>query len=327
MRIDGTIHGRDAQPSVVPIDAQRCLAVVDTPERPPELCTIDMVSGDVRALTHLNDDAVPGVDRMPHEAVTWRSDDLEIHGGLIRARDHGDGPLPLVVFVHGGPTWLWSTAYSPAESNQLALPVASMGAHVLLPNPRGSSGRGLDYADAVAGHVGDVDVRDLLAGVDDLVERGLVDPDRVAVVGTSYGGYMAAWLAARGDRFRCAAAFSLVADWNSFALTSAIGGGFERIYFPGADPATPAGRDELARRSPVHHVGPEAAPLLVLHGDADRITPIGQADAVRQAWRRAGRDVEVVVYPGEGHELVDPVHRRDAARRVLAFLGAHGILE
>jgi len=185
VRIDGTIHGRDGQPSIVPIDAERCLAVVDTPERPAELCTVDMVSGEVRALTHLNDDAITGVDRVPQETVAWHSDGHEIRGGFLQARDPHDGPRPLVVFVHGGPTWLWSAAYSPAESNQLVLPVASRGAHVLLPNPRGSSGRGLEYADAIAGHVGDADVRDLLSGVDHLVERGLVDPDRIAVVGTS----------------------------------------------------------------------------------------------------------------------------------------------
>lgn len=323
--IDGTVHGHDAQPSVVPLDEHRCLAVIDRPDQPAELSVIDVSTGEAHVITRLNDHVVDVVDRPSERHVAWSSGGVEIHGGLIRPSD-ADRPRPLVVMVHGGPTWLWSSAYSPAESNQLALPIVAAGADVLLANPRGSSGRGLAFADAVAGSIGEIDADDLLAGVDHLVEVGLADPERIAIVGTSYGGFMAAWLAATSRRFRCAVAFSLVADWNSFALSSAIGGGFDRVYFPDADPATPAGRDELARRSPVHRTADGVAPLLAIHGDADRITPIGQVDEVRHAWCAAGGHVETVVYRGEGHELADPRHRRDAARRALTFLRAHGIL-
>lgn len=323
---DATLHGRDAQPSVVPLGEDRCLVVIDDVASPAELAVVDVTSATVRRLTDFNG-AVAGLIERPRErALSWRaSDGTEIRGALIEPAT-ARRPVPLVVMVHGGPTWLWSTMYSPAESNQLALPLVAAGAAVLLPNPRGSSGRGVDFADAVAGNVGSLDADDIVTGIDHLVAEGVVDPSRVAVIGTSYGGYMAGWLGATTSRFRCAVAMACVADWCSFALTSAIGGGFDRVYFPGADIAGAAGREQLAASSTVFHASAATTPLLVIHGDQDRVTPIGQADALVHAWHRAGAPVEQVVYPDEGHEFADPRRRRDAARRVLSFMQQYGIV-
>ncbi|MGV9772244.1 prolyl oligopeptidase family serine peptidase [Streptosporangium sp. NPDC003464] len=235
-------------------------------------------------------------------------------------------PSPLVVIAHGGPTWLWSSAFAPAESGQLALPLVHAGAAVLLPNPRGSSGRGQDYARRVIGHVGEQDLDDVLAGVDHLVAAGVADPGRMAVLGLSYGGYLSAWAVTRTGRFRAAVVMSGVADWLSFATASNLAGGYDPLYHRGADVATPEGREFLAARSPVCHAAKVTTPTLILHGAEDRTTPVGQAEQLYRAWSAAGVRTELVVYPREGHELTEQRHRRDAAERVVAWLAGNGVL-
>ncbi|WP_326828911.1 prolyl oligopeptidase family serine peptidase [Streptosporangium sp. NBC_01810] len=238
----------------------------------------------------------------------------------------GAGPAPLVVIVHGGPTWLWSTAFAPAESGGLAAALAHAGAAVLLPNPRGSSGRGQEYARRVIGRFGEDDLGDVLAGVDHLVAAGVADPERMAVMGLSYGGYLSAWAVTRTGRFRAAVVMSGVSDWLSFATASNLGGGFDLLYHRGADPATPQGREFLAARSPVCHAAGVTTPTLILHGAEDRTTPVGQAEQLYRAWSAAGVRTQLVVYPREGHELTEGAHRGDAAERVVAWLTGNGVL-
>jgi dipeptidyl aminopeptidase/acylaminoacyl peptidase len=332
--LDGTLIGRVAQPSVHPIGDGDAVVVLDRAAAPVEVVRLFVADGRTEVLSGLNGHTVDELGPLHCVDRRWLAPDgTEIRGDLLlpaalepAARSGPTAPPPLVVLIHGGPTWLWSRQFAPAESIALARALVAGGVAVLLPNPRGSSGRGLDYADAIAGAIGDADVHDVVAGVDELVRDGLVDHARVAVIGTSYGGYLAAWLAATTDRFRCAVAMSAVADWCSFATTSAIGGGFERVYFPGVDITTPAGREALASRSPAHHADPITTPLLVLHGAADRITPVGQAHQLAHAWRRARAPADVVIYSDEGHEPVAPRARRDAARRVVGFLHRHGIM-
>jgi dipeptidyl aminopeptidase/acylaminoacyl peptidase len=328
LEIDGTIMGRDAQPSVAPISDTEALIVVDRPSRPPEVARVDLVEGRVELLTEVNRVSADELDTWSPVDRRWSADDgMEIRGDLLLPSTVNGAPVPLVVLVHGGPTWLWGRQFAPAESIGLARVLAESGVAVLLPNPRGSSGRGLGFADAITGQIGERDVGDVLSGVDDLVTAGIADVNRIAVMGTSYGGYLSAWLAATTNRFRCAVALSAVADWCTFISTSAIGGGFDHVYFPAINDTTPAGREALASRSPAHWTGPIKTPLLILHGAADRITPVGQAHQLAHAWRRAGAAVDVAIYTDEGHEPVDPRSRRDAARRVVEFLHLHGIMQ
>ncbi|MEV0822598.1 alpha/beta hydrolase family protein [Nonomuraea rubra] len=313
----GTLGGRDGQPSLS-VSGRLAAATWETAERPPEVAVASLEGGDWRQVTTLNADLAPLA--VHQEEVTWSGHDgLPVSGLLLRAGPARTGPL--VVIAHGGPTWLWSSAFAPAESNQLALPLAHAGATVLLPNPRGSSGRGQAYARAVIGLAGDADLMDVLRGVDHLVASGVADGENVSIMGLSYGGYLAAQAVTRTGRFRAAVVMSGVSDWLSFATASNLAGGFDPLYHAGADPATPEGREALAARSPVYHAALAATPTLILHGDQDRTTPLGQAEQLYRAWSAAGVRTELVVYPREGHELVEPAHRADAARRVISWLG------
>lgn len=329
-----TIHGQGAQPSLaVAPDRATAYAVWDDAERPPEIAALSLARPGASALTSHNAAVTTGLQGTPgvtQEPVAWRSPDgTEVHGLLLlpAARTAADGPLPLVLLLHGGPTWLWSASFAPAESNHLARPLAAGGAAVLLPNPRGSSGRGQGYARQVAGDMGGGDLADVLAGVDHLVARGVADRDRLAVMGLSYGGYLAALTAVTDPRFRAAVVMSGVSDWLGFAGTSAIGGGYDAHFHPAGDPATAAGREALAARSPLYLAHPGAVPTLFVHGALDRITPVAQAEALFRRLERLAVPTELVVYPGEGHELVEATHRRDAAARVIHWLTVHGVLD
>lgn len=326
-----TMHGDAGQPTLqVAPDGVRAYAVWDAPGAPPEVVALSITERDsAEALTAHNHRAVRRAAEIPvvTEEISWSSPDgTDVHGLLLQPAG-ATTPLPLVLLLHGGPTWLWSAAFAPAESNHLALPLAAAGAAVLLPNPRGSSGRGQAYAARVAGDVGGGDLADVLAGVDHLVARGVADPDRSAVMGLSYGGYLTAQAAVGGDRFRAAVVMSGVSDWLGFTTTSAIGDGYTGLYHPAGDLTTTAGREALVGPSPLYRVGPDATPTLILHGALDRITPLTQAEQLFDRLTRAGVPAELVTYPREGHELVEPEHRRDAAARVLTWLRTYGVLD
>ncbi|MER5747869.1 alpha/beta fold hydrolase [Streptomyces sp. NPDC002225] len=262
--------------------------------------------------------------RLRTRDTAWTaSDGTPVHGLLLDDPSPEPGPRPLAVVLHGGPSWQWSAGYAPADVLGLAPALAAAGWLVLLPNPRGSSGYGLDHARAVVGACGEVDLDDVLTGVAHLVAGGEALPGRSAVLGHSYGGFLAALAAARTDAFRAAVVVSAPTDWLSFAHTSVIGGGYEETYALG-DARTPEGRTALLDHSPLFAEGGGATPVLVLHGEHDRITPPGQAHELYRALaRRAGAPVELHVYPAEGHEFTDPAHLLDATARAEQWLARH----
>src|SRR5262249_51731564 len=140
----------------------------------------------------------------------------EIQGFLVLPE--GSGPFPMVLVVHGGPIGVARNAWA-RPTNRL---LAARGYALLLPNPRGSSGRGQAFAGQVYGDMGGADAADLMSGVDAVIEGGFADPDRLAVMGGSYGGFMAAWLPTTTNRFRAAIALSPVTDWQSMHWTSSL---------------------------------------------------------------------------------------------------------
>ncbi|WP_129289437.1 prolyl oligopeptidase family serine peptidase [Streptomyces sp. N1] len=323
-----TLGGPAFQPALsLSADGRLAATVLDAPGRAPETVLAPTSGPDAwqwRPVTALNPDPGPGLAALTTEETRWHAPDgTEVHGLLMYAGPRAAGPRPLALLVHGGPAWLWSAGYAPGDVLGLAPALAAAGHLVLLANPRGSSGRGLDHARAVVGDVGGGDLDDLLAGVRHLAAAGLADPDRTAVLGHSYGGHAAALLAGRTDAFRAAVVVSAPTDWLSFTHTSNIGGGYDRAYALG-DPTTPAGREALLARSAVLAAGGRGTPTLLLHGEADRVTPVGQAHELYRSLARAGRaPAELYVYPGEGHEFTDPDHLLDAAARAADWLDTH----
>lgn len=250
------------------------------------------------------------------ERLSYRADDgLGLDGLLILPPDRtrGDGPFPLVAFVHGGPYHRWADEFDPgwfAPGQWLA----SAGYAVFLPNPRGGQGHGHAFAAAVAGRVGFEEFGDILAGIDLLVEAGVADPDRLGIGGWSHGGFMAAWAVGQTDRFKGAMMGAGISDWGmqaaigeEGALEAALGGSH------GWEGPGPHRHDA---HSPISFASGIRTPVLILHGQDDTNVPLGQALFFHRALRRFGVEHEFVVYPREGHGFAERGHQIDFLRRV-----------
>ena len=224
--------------------------------------------------------------------VTWKAPDgLEIDGILLAPE--GEGPHPLVLHIHGGPVWSYQESFPRPALSWLV----SRGYAVLMPNPRGSTGRGRAFLEAVIGDMGGADAHDDLAGVDSLVARGDADPERIGVTGGSYGGFMSCWLPIVDQRFKAAVAISPVTDYFSQHWNSNIGGW--DAWFLGGRPED--GAEHYRERSPVFFADRVTTPTLLTAGTEDRCTPPGQAIEFYRALHAQGVPVEVAIYPGEGH--------------------------
>jgi dipeptidyl aminopeptidase/acylaminoacyl peptidase len=286
------------------------VATVSGFRRPPAMVVFE--GGRERVLA---DAAHAGHERLTShlgaaEVLTWVAPDgLAIDGYLLTP--HGAGPFPLLLNVHGGPVWQFGDQW-PGPLTFLLL---SRGYAILEPNPRGSTGRGQGFAGAVVGDMGGADAADLLAGVDAVVARGLADPERIGVIGGSYGGFMAAWLPTIDGRFKAAAALSPVTDWFSehfdSSLTRWAGD------FLGDRPERADGQHHA--RSPVFAGERLGTPTLLTAGAKDRATPQGQAVEHYRALRAQGVPAEVVLYPLEGHGVRTFPAAIDLATRLLAW--------
>ena len=249
-------------------------------------------------------------------SLTWQAPDgIDIHG--ILCTPAGDGPFPLVVLVHGGPVWSFRSQWTMRYDHTPLL--VSRGYAVLHPNPRGSSGRGQDFARAVVGDMGGADTHDILAGIDILVERGLADPGRIGVMGGSYGGFMSSWIITQDQRFAAAVPMSPTTDWYSQHYGSNIGV-FDTLFL-GESPNTEGGKH--CYRSPVLHAGKARTPTLLIAGARDRCTPPGQAVEFHHALREHGIESELVIYPQEGHGVQALPARIDLATRVVDWFERH----
>jgi dipeptidyl aminopeptidase/acylaminoacyl peptidase len=286
----------DYYPVAEPIgDGDAFVTVLQSLERAPELLRVGSDGGaENRVLVSTANEGTVFIRDCigGREVVTWSAPDgLDIDGFVTLPV--GTPPFPLVVHVHGGPVWAYQDRFPGVLT---ALPV-SRGYAVFEPNPRGSGGRGRAFADMVVGDMGGADAHDILSGVDELARRGLVDPERVALLGGSYGGFMSCWLPAMDPRFKAAVAISPVSDWVSQHFTSSLAR-WDADFLGGTVDA-PDG--PYRERSPVLRGAATTTPTLLTAGLRDRATPAGQAVEFHQALRSRGVATDVVVYPEEGH--------------------------
>jgi dipeptidyl aminopeptidase/acylaminoacyl peptidase len=298
-------------------DGRTFAAAKEAPHEPPEACVLDGESGGWRALTSLNT-ALAGPTSWTTDRFTWKAeDDLDLEGILLVPEGQTEA-LPLVVIVHGGPTNAWTFNFSAGYMN-LGTLLAGEGHAVLLPNPRGSSGRGQDFARLNLGDMGGGDLQDILAGVEALAAAGIVDSARVGITGGSYGGFMSTWAPTQTDAFAASIPFACTSNWLSFHNTTNIGR-FDELFLA-SDPYDVSGG--YVTRSPVMHTRNCTTPTLLLHGQLDLCTPVGQAQEFYQALVDAGCEAELVVYARGGHGWAEREYLVDSWNRVQGWFDRH----
>jgi dipeptidyl aminopeptidase/acylaminoacyl peptidase len=211
-----------------------------------------------------------------------------VHGFLVRPE--GEGPFPLVVEIHGGPTWLWLDAFN-AEIQAWV----DHGFAVALVNYRGSTGYGAQWRDALIGNPGFPELEDTMAGLDDLLARGIADPERVVISGASWGGYLTLLgIGRHPDRWAAAVAGVPVADYlAAFEDEAPSLQAMDRGLFGGGPDELP---DLYRERSPLTYIEQVKTPLLILAGENDSRCPIRQIDNYVSAATEQGLDVEVYRY-------------------------------
>jgi dipeptidyl aminopeptidase/acylaminoacyl peptidase len=226
--------------------------------------------------------------------------------------------VPMVLQVHGGPANLWPHRFQ-AGGSQWAQLLAAHGMAVLLPNPRGSTGWGREFAEANLGDMGGKDWEDILAGADHCIELGIAAPDRLGLGGWSYGGFMAALGVTLTSRFKAAVMGAGISHWRSFHGVSDIPT-WDALFYR-ASPYVLG--NEYDRFSAIHGVARVTTPTLILHGEKDTCVPVGQAYEFYRGLKEHGVETELVVYPREGHGVVERKHQEDLQNRVLDWFRRH----
>ncbi|MGA7859899.1 MAG: S9 family peptidase [Terracidiphilus sp.] len=278
---------------------------------PAEIYALE--NGALRKLSTHNDALIAELNLVPTEDIEFKSKDgNDAHGLLTRPADFKPGsPVPMILYIHGGPN-----GQDEHSFDFLRQWLASKGYAELNVNYRGSSGRGQAYAKAIAADWGDLEVKDLLAGVDKAVAMGVADPDRLAVTGWSYGGILTDYTVASSDRFKAAISGAGVAapmtfygiDQYILQYDNELGPPWKNLslYLKMSYPFL-----EIDKR--VH------TPMMFMGGTSDMNVPLIGGEQMYQALKSLGRPAELVVYPDQFHGFTRPSYIRDRYERWLAW--------
>ncbi len=249
----------------------------------------------------------------PAEHVTWTSDDgVEVEGLLTYPAGYQPGMrYPLVVEVHGGPSWQWEDR-AMLDWHDWAQMLASHGYAVLMPNPRGSTGYGQEFQRLLQDDVGGGESRDLVTGALAMVERGIADQERLAIAGWSWGGYLTAWTITQTEIFRAAVMgaglANMISDHGQGDIPSA-----NLLYYPGQPYHH---LEHYWRSSPIRYVSAVRTPTLILHGDDDARVHPAQAMEFFRALKVLDVPVRFVRYPREKHSIDERAHQIDLMNRI-----------
>lgn len=285
------------------------VAQIATIDRPDELFTIP--NGKLTQITHSNDALLSQLKLSHGEYVHFKSKDGAIVSGyLYKPLDYVPGKkYPTILRPHGGPVWAYY-----AEFDHLPQLYAANGYAVLFPNPRGSTGYGQKYAQAIWADWGNKDFQDDVAMVDYAIEQGIADPQKLAVGGWSYGGISTDFIIAQTNRFKAAISGAGSALFFSFYGHDHYQRDYEaELGHPWENKAV------WEKVSPFFRVNNITTPTLFMGGEIDWNVPILGSEQMYQALKRLGRTTELVVYPGEYHEFKTPSHIKDRLERYLAW--------
>ncbi|HSR54196.1 MAG TPA: S9 family peptidase [Acidobacteriota bacterium] len=262
---------------------------------------------------HLSDYAI--AESRP---LRWKAEDgLDIEGVLVLPLDYQEGRrYPLILQIHGGPTGRHSDVFNNRGSQIWA----ARGFAVLQPNPRGSTGYGFEFTQLNQNDWGGMDFHsDDMKGVDKVIEMGIADPDKMAIMGGSYGGFTTFWAVTQTGRFKAAIGHAAISDWYSFYGQTDI-----PQYLKWGFGGHAWDRKEVYTRwSPFEFASEVTTPLMITHGEEDQRVPIAQAEQYYTALKKMGKEVVFVRYPREGHGIREPNHIIDLLGRQERWIDQH----
>jgi len=250
--------------------------------------------------------------------ISWKNkqDGTTLYGVLVTPPDFKLGQAyPTIVEVHGGPEWAWWSGWL-GSWHEWAQLLASNGYVVFLPNPRGSTGQGWKFAEANRDDWGGGDLRDIMDGVDYLIDQKIADPNRLGIGGWSYGGFMTSWAVTQTNRFKAAVVGAAVTNLFSFDGTTDITPTFLRNYFLDLPFARRADYDN---HSAMTFLKSCKTPSLILHGELDERVPTSQGWEFYNGLRMLGVPAEMATYPREHHGFRERAHQVDVLTRLLAW--------
>jgi len=292
------------------LDGLSSTAIFNNSQHPPEIWVGPI--GQWRQITHANQDIHAGWGEM--KSIHWVSEGMPIQGWLLYPKQYdASRQYPMIVVAHGGPAGSAESSWPYRFFNTYEF--SAHGYFVLYPNPRGSFGQGEKFTQGNVKDFGYGDLRDILAGVDEVERTMPIDKNHVGFTGWSYGGYMTMWTVTQTNRFRAAMAGAGIADWLSYYGENDIDE-WMIPYFGASvydDPAV------YAKSAPINFIKNVKTPTLVLVGERDGECPAPQSREFWHALKTFGVNTELVIYSGEGHSFIQPDHQRDVMERTIAW--------
>lgn len=307
---------RDVYAASASQDGSKIAVAISTPLNIGDLYLLDTATRNLKRLTQINEELFSKLSLTTPETIRYKSfDGRRIQAWVQKPPDFDPSrKYPLILDIHGGP----HAAYGYTFDHEFQW-MAAKGYIVLYPNPRGSTSYGQEFGNIIQYRYPGDDYRDLMAGVDELIARGWVDPDRLGVTGGSGGGVLTNWAIGHTNRFKAAVSQRSIADWRE-------------MWFAGDFPLFQAGwfraapwEDEadFKARSPITYIDKVTTPLMLIEGEADlRTPPAGGGEQMFRALKYRRIPTAMVRFPGESHELSrsgKPTHRVERLEHILAW--------
>ena len=269
-------------------------------------------------LSHFNDGLKPSWG--DSVSLSWKNGNFQVQGWLLLPAHYDPAKkYPLLVEVHGGPASSVTSRWNGGAGGFSATAFSALDYFVLMPNPRGSFGQGEAFTQANRRDFGYGDLQDILAGVDTVLARYPVDPNRIGIFGWSYGGFMTMFAVTQTHRFRAAVAGAGISDWLSYYGENSI----DRWMVPYFGASVYDDPQVYARSSAITFVKQVETPTLIVVGDRDGECPSPQSFEFWHALRDLHIPTQLVVYPNEGHGFTDPIDRRDVVQRAVDWFARY----